>query len=91
MASLFKYLVENVDDVIKDKSDCQILLAALEHSNGTDPFLYIPNLRVQDYVSFALYGLKWRRVSLSVEWKLIRKEWRGRRVIASRQTKKCKE
>lgn len=31
---LFKCLTENMESVIKDKSDCQILLAALEHCNG---------------------------------------------------------
>ena len=34
LGPLFKYLTENVDAIVKDKSDCQILLAALEHSDG---------------------------------------------------------
>jgi len=32
---LLMCLIENADDVIKDKSDCQVLLAALEHSNAS--------------------------------------------------------
>ena len=35
---LLKCLIENIDDVIKDNSDCQVLLAALEHSDGMELF-----------------------------------------------------
>ena len=32
--SLFRHLTDNAESLIKDKSDCQILLAAMEHSGG---------------------------------------------------------
>eukprot|EP00112_Aurelia_sp_Birch-Aquarium-sp1_P011297 Seg2376.2 transcript_id=Seg2376.2/GoldUCD/mRNA.D3Y31 product="Pumilio 3" protein_id=Seg2376.2/GoldUCD/D3Y31 len=34
--ALFKHLTENAESLIKDKSDCQILLAAVEHSGEAD-------------------------------------------------------